>query len=66
MAFDTRAGAMLLYGGFDRDPANEHWRWTGATWIALRWRQAIAPVQRRATCPHATGLCRLRSLAGRE
>jgi len=35
LAFDTRARAMLLYGGFDREPSNELWRLEGSTWSRL-------------------------------
>ena len=32
LEFDPGAKAMLLYGGFDRDPMNELWRLKGASW----------------------------------
>ena len=32
LEFDTRANALLLYGGFDREPSNELWRLNGTTW----------------------------------
>lgn len=32
LEFDQRAGGMLLYGGFDRQPSNELWRLDGVTW----------------------------------
>jgi len=32
LEFDTRANALLLYGGFDREPSNELWRLDGVNW----------------------------------
>ena len=32
LAFDTHERAMLLYGGFDREPSNELWRLRASSW----------------------------------
>ena len=32
LEFDPRAGGMVLYGGFDRQPSNELWRLRDSTW----------------------------------
>jgi hypothetical protein len=32
LEFDTKENALLLYGGFDREPSNELWRLTGTVW----------------------------------
>ena len=32
LVFDTKANAMLLYGGFDQQPSNVLWKLTGSTW----------------------------------
>jgi hypothetical protein len=32
LAFSASAAAMWLYGGFDREPSNELWRFDGAAW----------------------------------
>jgi len=32
LAFDTKANAMLLYGGFDQRPSNILWKLNGSTW----------------------------------
>jgi hypothetical protein len=36
MMFDARTKAMLLYGGFDREPSNELWRFSGGAWNIVR------------------------------
>lgn len=35
LAFDRRAGALLLFGGFDREPSNELWRRADAGWSRI-------------------------------
>jgi hypothetical protein len=35
LTFDTKANAMLLYGGFDQQPSNILWRLKGSTWEQL-------------------------------
>jgi hypothetical protein len=36
LSFDPRTKSMLLYGGFDREPSNELWRFTSGAWNILR------------------------------
>jgi hypothetical protein len=36
LAFDARAKALILYGGFDREPSTELWRFDGRTWNLVR------------------------------
>ncbi|NOT09544.1 MAG: hypothetical protein HOP28_15240 [Gemmatimonadales bacterium] len=35
LMFDSAAGGVLLYGGFDREPSNELWRLRGSAWERL-------------------------------
>jgi hypothetical protein len=35
LVYDARARDMLLYGGFDREPSNEVWRFSGTGWERL-------------------------------
>jgi hypothetical protein len=35
LLYDTRARALLLYGGFDDKPTNELWALTGKDWHRL-------------------------------
>ena len=36
MAYDVGSKAVLLYGGYDRNPSNEIWRFDGTAWSAVR------------------------------
>jgi hypothetical protein len=35
LEYDPGAKAMLLFGGFDREPSNELWQLTGSEWKRL-------------------------------
>lgn len=35
LEFDPRSGALLLYGGFDRQPSSELWTLRGTTWTRV-------------------------------